>query len=489
MTVDDFNSDGLPDIAYSVSQYIRFINQFNNLVQVKPNRTPVGSVTVSFGSDVNAYSQQFGTVIIAYPLGTGDLNGDGQTDLTLYGGQTVVQNTTTPVADTPTFGGVRGFSFGSVKPGVAADLDGDGRADVAVPNSGNTVSAMTNTTPAFSSTLTFHTEPAMAVGAGPVAMAAGDFNGDGRIDLVAANAGDATISVLANTTATTTVTTPAVIGQFGDAGVWRMNGSTGGWDQLTAANADVPATSPNGRVVGNFGADGVWYYNPVAGWYQINGNPATALALDELGNVFASFPGFGTAVYRLVGGWSAPITSVAADLLAVSASGELAASFTGYGVYRWTSAGGWNLVTDNAAATALDIGDNGAVVASFAGFGVYRHRRSVGWEQLNGYETTALAVGANGDVAATFNGFGTARYIPFESWWQPMSSPGLTGPPVSLAVGQYGSVFASFNGLGVYEYTRFGGWRLRTASPRPCSRSGKASAGSVLLGVGFDGLP
>lgn len=464
MTVGDYNSDGLPDVAYTTSQYVRGLNQYYTIVEVKSNRTPVGAASLAFGGPVRAYTSNLSSFIATIRLSTVDINGYGQPSLLFNGGQSIAQNSTTPVAFNPQLGVGQSFSFGSVNPGVAADLDGDGRVDLAVPSGGGSVSTMTNISSAFSFTLTFQSEPASAVGSNPVAMASGDFDGDGRIDLVTANAGDATISVLVNTTPTAGITTPSVIGQFGESGVWRMNSSTGGWDQLTEANADVLATSPNGWAVGNFGANGVWYYNPVTGWYQINGNQATALAMDGLGNVFASFPGFGTAVYRLVGGWSSPLTSVAADLLAVSGSGEVVASFSGYGVYRWTSADDWSLITENRAATTLDIGDNGDVVASFAGFGVYRHRRSVGWDQLNGYDATVLVVGDNGDVVATFDGFGTARYHRAENGWQMLGSPGLTGPPDSLAVDLYGNVFASFTGFGVYEYTRFGGWRLRTAS-------------------------
>src|SRR5215471_9093778 len=44
--------------------------------------------------------------------------------------------------------------------------------------------------------LSFFTSPAFAVGATPVAEAVGDFNGDGKLDLVVANQGSNTVSVL-----------------------------------------------------------------------------------------------------------------------------------------------------------------------------------------------------------------------------------------------------------------------------------------------------
>nr|AYC79480.1 Na-Ca exchanger/integrin-beta4 [uncultured bacterium] len=79
---------------------------------------------------------------------------------------------------------------------VAADLNGDGRSDLAVADNGSdTVSILTGKPDgSFLGAL-----PLMV--ARPVSVAAGDFNGDGKIDLAVLNGKGDTVSVLLNTTA------------------------------------------------------------------------------------------------------------------------------------------------------------------------------------------------------------------------------------------------------------------------------------------------
>ena len=75
---------------------------------------------------------------------------------------------------------------------AAADLDGDGKPDLVVANSGSaTVGVLMGTGDgAFRAAVTY------AVGATPVGVAVGDLDGDGRLDLVVANATPGTVSVL-----------------------------------------------------------------------------------------------------------------------------------------------------------------------------------------------------------------------------------------------------------------------------------------------------
>jgi FG-GAP-like repeat/Abnormal spindle-like microcephaly-assoc'd, ASPM-SPD-2-Hydin/FG-GAP repeat len=75
---------------------------------------------------------------------------------------------------------------------VAGDFNGDGKLDLATANSGdNTVSILIGNPDG-----TFQPHADYQVGTYPSAIAAADFNGDGRLDFAVANSGDKTVSIL-----------------------------------------------------------------------------------------------------------------------------------------------------------------------------------------------------------------------------------------------------------------------------------------------------
>ena len=75
---------------------------------------------------------------------------------------------------------------------IAGDFNGDGHLDLAVANSGDdTVSVLLGNGDG-----TFQPQVTYAVGAAPVAIVAGDFTGDGHLDLAVANSAADTVSML-----------------------------------------------------------------------------------------------------------------------------------------------------------------------------------------------------------------------------------------------------------------------------------------------------
>jgi len=95
-----------------------------------------------------------------------------------------------------TFAGFGNPSFVAV-----GDFNGDGKPDLAV-TVGDTVSVLLNTTPRGATVASFAPQTTFAVGSNPAAIAVADFNGDGKPDIVVANARSNNVSVLLNTTPT-----------------------------------------------------------------------------------------------------------------------------------------------------------------------------------------------------------------------------------------------------------------------------------------------
>jgi hypothetical protein len=83
-----------------------------------------------------------------------------------------------------------------------ADLNGDGRPDLAVSNLlSDSASVLINATTPGASTPSFLPQLTFAVDNEPRSIRAVDLNGDGRVDLITANHGHHSLSVLLNTTA------------------------------------------------------------------------------------------------------------------------------------------------------------------------------------------------------------------------------------------------------------------------------------------------
>lgn len=252
VAIADFNGDGRNDLAVT--------NGFSATVSVLLNTTTVGSGTVSFAprldlpvgalpravvaADLNGdarpdlvtagfnddaltvyfNSTPAGAAAATFaprqdvPVGDGptalavtDFNGDGRRDLAIAhfnaGTASVLLNATVPGATTPQFAARVDLPVNAGPRGiVAADLNTDGRQDLAVANagpgeSGTTVSTLLNTTSPGAVTASFASKQDKAVGTGPIAVAAGDLNNDGRMDLAVANFASHNVPTLLNLTA------------------------------------------------------------------------------------------------------------------------------------------------------------------------------------------------------------------------------------------------------------------------------------------------
>jgi len=202
LALGDIDGDGKTDIVVANNQLGAAISIWRN------NSTP-GSITAgSFDArtDIqNARSLQNGGENVAIA----DLDGDGKPDIVitdeLVDMVTVFRNTSRPglIDNQNSFLERVAFSVGKQPFDVAiGDLDGDGKPDIAVTNSlGGTISVLKNTSASgaltsgsFAPVVNFPTPN------NPRRVTIADLDGDGKPDLAATMDGSIAISVLRNTT-------------------------------------------------------------------------------------------------------------------------------------------------------------------------------------------------------------------------------------------------------------------------------------------------
>jgi hypothetical protein len=174
----DMNGDGKLDVVLSGQ----------NGVEVFLNTTAPGASAVSFAPPQGFTTGQGNSSHVA----VADVNGDGKPDLLAVDGANnvwVLLNTTPAGSGALSFAPVQAFAAPAGNLAVG-DLNGDGKPDVVVSNyspSSGALAVLMNTTPTGSMTASFAAAQTFDPGNNPAEVTTADLNGDGKPDLAVVN--------------------------------------------------------------------------------------------------------------------------------------------------------------------------------------------------------------------------------------------------------------------------------------------------------------
>ena len=232
IAAEDFNGDGLPDLAVAGQ----------TSVSILLNTTPSGAAAATFAAPL-----QLSLPPSDRSLAVGDLDGDGRPDLALANfdasSLSILLNTTPPGALVASFTTNTDFATDEFPRSVAiGDVDGDGRMDLALGtgNAGGTsATVFLNQTPAGAGTPSLAARQPVDCLEGPLFVAMADLNADTRPDLVC------------STAARIDTTTPGSSPTFGPTTALALDNPELGPDDTAPAIGDVDGDGTPDVVVGN----------------------------------------------------------------------------------------------------------------------------------------------------------------------------------------------------------------------------------------------
>jgi uncharacterized protein (TIGR03437 family) len=276
LAVGDYNNDGRPDLAtanVNAGTVTVLLNNGVGVFSAAPSVTmgagtrfvltadfdadgrldlaaanrAVNNVSVALGNGNGTFNSPTLYAVGNTPQGLtlGDFNSDGYLDLAA---SNTVSNNVSIILNNGngTFGSVNNFTLlNNSTPAsiIAGDYNSDGKLDLLTSNyDANSISVLLgNGLGGFTSLNNFD------VGKQPQHLAPGDFNNDGRLDLVTSNLDGGNVTILTNNCTSIPLNTPPTITLAGSGVLARQQGSFG----TTAAVATVsdPETIPNNLVV------------------------------------------------------------------------------------------------------------------------------------------------------------------------------------------------------------------------------------------------
>ncbi len=181
VAIGDVDNDGLPDLIVS---------------QLPPAQSSSGSVLIFRAVHAGGFASPtvLHTTGDALAVAVGDFNLDGRLDIAALNKST--NNVSVFLGNAGGFNALHDYPVGGGASAITAvDLNGDGRADLAVARQ-STGSAGAVDVLLAKADGSFGNPMSAPVGMGPVALDFGDFNKDGKRDLVVANTSSNEVSVL-----------------------------------------------------------------------------------------------------------------------------------------------------------------------------------------------------------------------------------------------------------------------------------------------------